>query len=948
MAAYAVSDDGAVVFGSFNLGGTAYGFRWTAQDGMQAYNSCSGGFSACSRDGLVAAGAPTAASSIGGRWTAAGAQNIPAIVNGTTGGCSAVALDGTVLYGNVGNGIGAPYLWDSSHGPRMLKPYLEGAYGLNLTGINLQTVTDATPAATSLVGECGTAQGTRGYLVRVPPPPSTPAPAWTPANGLPGVSGGIFVSTLWDPDGPGPQQALLVVGGSFRIAGDQPAVNIATLNLQTRTWGRLGWGLDYRGSGSVEALAVLPSGELVAAGLFDSADGLPAWNVAKWDGQHWTALGTTYGSRLGNSHCLAVLPDGTLIAGGGLNEGGGAGSNNLCQWDGTAWTPLAIGGPTNTVNALLVLAGGEIIATGSFLSAGGVPANRIAKWNGSEWTAFGDGLSDAGRALLLLPNGDLVVGGEFETAGGVTVNQVARWDGSTWSGMQGGLGGTARHTYSLSSLSSGQIAVGGTFTSIGGVAVNHVALWNGSAWSALSSGVALPSGVTGSPIVRSLFPLAGGELLAGGSFGLAGGSPALGIARWNGQLWSSVSGSINGQVLSLGNAPAGGLVAGGSFTSAGAGRANSIARFDGSGWLPLGSGLIDSTSQTTFVRSLLVRGTQEIYAGGTFNTAGGAAARGIARWDGEAWQALGSGLSGTVYSIIEHQQRITAGGTFTSSGGTTVRGIARWDGSSWSAIGGGLTSGTVYTADVDPDGRLFIAGNFTSLRGPSPRLPLNSAARWNGYEWSPLGMGLGGTVRAHARLPDGDLVVAGSFTTAGGAPAPWIAKWTGADWLPMNAGLNATLGTPEIRALAVLPNGELVVGGLFDTIDGRVAGGIARRVGDSWEPFGSGVGGGNASQHASVDALSLDPAGDLWIGGYFLTAGDQVSPYLARLHLPSCYANCDGSTVPPILNVLDFNCFLNRFAAGDGYANCDGSTVPPVLNVLDFNCFLNRFAAGCP
>ena len=61
----------------------------------------------------------------------------------------------------------------------------------------------------------------------------------------------------------------------------------------------------------------------------------------------------------------------------------------------------------------------------------------------------------------------------------------------------------------------------------------------------------------------------------------------------------------------------------------------------------------------------------------------------------------------------------------------------------------------------------------------------------------------------------------------------------------------------------------------------------------------------------------------------------------------SCYANCDGSTTPPALNVLDFACFLNRFAAGDPYANCDSSTTPPVLNVLDFACFLNRFAAGC-
>ena len=58
--------------------------------------------------------------------------------------------------------------------------------------------------------------------------------------------------------------------------------------------------------------------------------------------------------------------------------------------------------------------------------------------------------------------------------------------------------------------------------------------------------------------------------------------------------------------------------------------------------------------------------------------------------------------------------------------------------------------------------------------------------------------------------------------------------------------------------------------------------------------------------------------------------------------------NCDGSTSQPFLNVNDFACFLNAFAAGATYANCDGNTTPPVLNVLDFACFLNKYAAGCP
>jgi hypothetical protein len=70
-----------------------------------------------------------------------------------------------------------------------------------------------------------------------------------------------------------------------------------------------------------------------------------------------------------------------------------------------------------------------------------------------------------------------------------------------------------------------------------------------------------------------------------------------------------------------------------------------------------------------------------------------------------------------------------------------------------------------------------------------------------------------------------------------------------------------------------------------------------------------------------------------------------------------CYANCDGSTVEPILNVDDFTCFINEYATSQtlppsqqvaAYANCDGSTVEPVLNVDDFTCFINRYAQGCP
>jgi len=83
-------------------------------------------------------------------------------------------------------------------------------------------------------------------------------------------------------------------------------------------------------------------------------------------------------------------------------------------------------------------------------------------------------------------------------------------------------------------------------------------------------------------------------------------------------------------------------------------------------------------------------------------------------------------------------------------------------------------------------------------------------------------------------------------------------------------------------------------------------------------------------------------------GLVFRTGNGQVVLVNSPIVPPAlCYANCDGSTAPPVLNVLDFTCFLQRFASADPYANCDGSTAVPVLNVLDFSCFLQKFAAGC-
>ena len=86
--------------------------------------------------------------------------------------------------------------------------------------------------------------------------------------------------------------------------------------------------------------------------------------------------------------------------------------------------------------------------------------------------------------------------------------------------------------------------------------------------------------------------------------------------------------------------------------------------------------------------------------------------------------------------------------------------------------------------------------------------------------------------------------------------------------------------------------------------------------------------------------------GELYIGAR-VSSPLPIRLEISRIVRP-CPANCDASSIEPRLNVNDFICFLNRFAAGDSYANCDGSTTPPVLNIADFLCYMNAFDAGCP
>ena len=95
------------------------------------------------------------------------------------------------------------------------------------------------------------------------------ATQWVPGPGLPGTNGRVNAVLPWDPDGAGPLPPQIAIAGSFTIVGNQTVSRVAVYDPVTGTAAPLGAGVND----TVWALAVLPNGDLVAAGQFSTAGG---------------------------------------------------------------------------------------------------------------------------------------------------------------------------------------------------------------------------------------------------------------------------------------------------------------------------------------------------------------------------------------------------------------------------------------------------------------------------------------------------------------------------------------------------------------------------------------------------------------------------------------------------------------------------------------------------
>ena len=161
---------------------------------------------------------------------------------------------------------------------------------------------------------------------------------WLDGHGLAGFSSYVYAATTWDPDGAGPKPPVLVVGGSFTIAGKTVANRIAFWD--GAAWQPLGSGMNNEvyALGTWDPDGAGPKPELlIAGGAFTQAGALTCNRIARWDGATWQPLKTGMN---GAVNALSVFGN-RLIAGGDFTNAGGAAAAYIARWDGGSWQPVA-------------------------------------------------------------------------------------------------------------------------------------------------------------------------------------------------------------------------------------------------------------------------------------------------------------------------------------------------------------------------------------------------------------------------------------------------------------------------------------------------------------------------------------------------------------------------------------------------------------------------------
>jgi uncharacterized delta-60 repeat protein len=307
----------------------------------------------------------------------------------------------------------------------------------------------------------------------------------------------------------------------------------------------------------------------------------------------------------------------------------------------------------------------------------------------------------------------------------------------------------------------------------------------------------------------------------------------------------------------------------------------------------------DDGAFTAIVTAIARQSDGRIWAAGLFDSVHGTTSPTLARLNADgsldASFSPGSGFSQNGFAlnsllrtiVVQPDGRALVGGEFDQYDGAARQGLVRLlpSGALDTSFAASATNG-VYAIALQNDGKLVIGGGFTSVGGFSR----SCVARLNAdgsvdTSFDPGDGATGGanvvTIDAIALQPDGRVIVAGEFNVFDGVPRERIARLN-ADG-SLDTSFDPGLGFDKIvESLQLQPDGKVLAGGAFRLVDGVQRKRVARLLpsGDLDSSFNPGLG---VNPIGSVSVIRLQADGRVLAGGDFFSWNGLQRANLVRL-----------------------------------------------------------------
>jgi uncharacterized delta-60 repeat protein len=263
---------------------------------------------------------------------------------------------------------------------------------------------------------------------------------------------------------------------------------------------------------------------------------------------------------------------------------------------------------------------------------------------------------------------------------------------------------------------------------------------------------------------------------------------------------------------------------------------------------------------------------------------------------------LGDGFDGTVRTLsIQNDGKLIVGGEFLNYNGSTTPYLCRLQTDGSKDVGfnlGAAFNGKIYASVIQPDGKIIVAGAFTTYNGiPAGRLVRLNIDGSRDISFDTTNAVSSGTVYGLALQTDGKLLVVGSFTKYNGTTANRIARLNPNGELDTSF-VTGTAATSTIDDVAVAPDGKIVLSGTFSAFNGNSNYPKLVRLntdGSIDTTFSIGTGFDD-----TIEAIAVQPDGKIIVGGSFLNYKGISQNRIVRL-------NTNGAVDSSFLSGTGFN-----------------------------------------